>query len=313
MYVTIPLCILFMEQYLGIDVGGTNVKMGIVDAKSGRISNFYSHDTSSWRTSGRFVERLGDAIALQLKDYPDVRKVGIGVPGLITRDRTTLIEITAIPEIDGTRIVPELEARFPGRSFFLENDANAAALGEYYFTEKAVPEDYIFVTLGTGIGGAAIIDKKVFKGGGGNAMEPGHIPSRNGRVLERNIGKKELLELATDMRAAYRGTTTLPNDGAISTTGLVAAAAEGDALALAIFDEVGSMLGDGLVAMIRILDITTILIGGGLSASFEYIMPAVTRQLKYWLTPYYEKTLTIEKATLGNDAGLLGAASLCFE
>lgn len=299
-------------EYLGIDIGGTNVKMGIVDAETGNITNFYSHETSSWRKSGRFVERLGDAIVLELKENPQVTKVGIGVPGLITRDRNTLIEITAIPEINGIHIIPDLRERFPNIEFFLENDANAAALGEYYFGEEKLPEDYIFVTLGTGVGGAAIIDKLVFKGGGGNAMEPGHMPSENGRVLERIIGKNELLEMANNMRAAFKGETRLPNDGTISTTGLVAAAAEGDELALQIFDKVGTLLGDGLVSMIRILDITTVLIGGGLSASFEYILPALNRQLTFWLTPYYVKTLDIRRATLANDAGLLGAASLCF-
>ncbi|MCA0365828.1 MAG: ROK family protein [Spirosomataceae bacterium] len=299
-------------EYLGIDVGGTNVKMGIVNAENGNITNFYSHDTVSWRQNNRFVESLGDAIAVMLNENPEVQKTGIGVPGLITRDRTTLLEITAIPEIDGTSLIPYLQKRFPGKDFFLENDANAAALGEYYFGEESVPEDYIFVTLGTGVGGAAIIDKQVFKGGGGNAMEPGHMPSANGKVLERNIGKNELLALATKMRSEFTGNTKLPNDGSISTTGLVAAATEGDELALKIFDVIGTLLGDGLVSMIRILDITTILIGGGLSASFDFIMPAVNRQLKYWLTPYYIKTLEIKRATLANDAGLLGAASLCF-
>ena len=299
-------------EYLGIDIGGTNVKMGIVDSETGNIKNFYSHDTNSWRSSGRFVERLGDAIVLQLKENPEVKKVGIGVPGLISRDRNTLIEITAIPETNGINIIPVLKERFPGHTFFLENDANAAALGEYYFGEEKLPEDYIFVTLGTGVGGAAIIDKQVFKGGGGNAMEPGHMPSENGKVLERIIGKNELLDMANAMRAAYEGATRLPADGTISTTGLVAAASEGDELALQIFDKTGSLLGDGLVSMIRILDITTVLIGGGLSASFDYILPAIQRQLKYWLTPYYIKTLDIRRATLANDAGLLGAASLCF-
>jgi glucokinase len=299
-------------EYLGIDVGGTNVKMGIVNAESGNITNFYSHDTGSWRVTGHFVDNLGDAIAVQLKENPEVKKIGIGVPGLISRDRSTLMEITAIPETDGTPIIPLLKKRFPEHDFFLENDANAAALGEYYFGEEKLPEDYIFVTLGTGVGGAAIIDKLVFKGGGGNAMEPGHMPSANGKVLERNIGKNELLDLANKMRSEFKGETRLPSDGSISTTGLVAAASDGDVLALQIFDVVGTLLGDGLVSMIRILDITTILIGGGLSASFEYIMPAVNRQLKYWLTPYYMKTLDIKRATLANDAGLLGAASLCF-
>ncbi|MCF2499874.1 ROK family protein [Dyadobacter chenhuakuii] len=302
-----------MEQYLGIDVGGTNVKMGIVDATDGRISNFYSHDTASWRSSGHFIERLGDAIALQLVEYPEVKRVGIGVPGLTTRDRTTLIEITAIPEIDGIAIVPDLKVRFPEHDFYLENDANAAALGEYYFGEDKLPEDYIFVTLGTGIGGAAIIDKKVFKGGGGNAMEPGHVPSKNGKVLERNIGKKELLDLAITMRANYTGQTQLPSDGTISTTGLVAAASKGDELAKQVFQEMGYLLGEGLVSMVRILDITTILIGGGISASFEYILPAINERFEYWLTPYYLKTIIIKRATLANDAGLLGAASLCFD
>jgi len=302
-----------MEQYLGIDVGGTNVKMGIVDASDGRISNFYSHDTASWRSSGHFIDRLGDAIALQLVEYPEVKRVGIGVPGLTTRDRTSLIEITAIPEIDGVAIVPDLKERFPNHDFFLENDANAAALGEYYFGEDKLPEDYIFVTLGTGIGGAAIIDKKVFKGGGGNAMEPGHVPSKNGKVLERNIGKKELLDMANAMRANYTGATQLPGDGTISTTGLVAAASGGDELAKQIFFEMGYLLGEGLVSMIRILDITTILIGGGISASFEFILPAINDRFQYWLTPYYMKTISIKRATLANDAGLLGAASLCFD
>ncbi|WP_028524115.1 ROK family protein [Runella limosa] len=302
-----------MEQYLGIDVGGTNVKMGVVDTETGRISNFYSHDTASWREMGHFEKHLGDAIAIQLHEYPNIKKVGIGLPGMINRKRTVPLEITAIPEIDNVPLVDYLSGRFEGVQFFLENDANAAALGEFYFAEEKIDENYIFITLGTGVGGAAIINRKVFVGGDGNAMEPGHIPSKNGKVLERNIGKKELLDLANDMRSRYTSETQLPGDGSISTTGLVAAAAEGDELALNIWNEVGEMLGDGLVAMIRILDIKLILIGGGLSASFEYILPAVERRLNYWLTPYYLKDLSIKRATLGNDAGLLGAASLCFD
>lgn len=144
-------------------------------------------------------------------------------------------------------------------------------------------------------------------------MEPGHIPSKNGKVLERNIGKKELLDMANLMRANYVGTTQLPADGTISTTGLVAAASAGDELAKQIFHEMGYLLAEGLVSMIRILDITTILIGGGISASFEFILPAINERFKYWLTPYYLKTISIKRATLANDAGLLGAASLCFD
>lgn len=301
-------------EYLGIDVGGTGVKMGIVHPETGHISNFQSYDTATWRESNHFLERLADAIALQLFQHKHVHKVGIGLPGILTKNRKTLIEITAIPEIDGAHLISMLEKRFPDHEFFMENDANAAALGEFYFSpeKENMPEDFIFLTLGTGIGGAAIIDRKIFLGGDGNAMEPGHVPSRNGKVLERNIGKKELLQMATSMRASYKGKTVLAADGSISTTALVVAAEEGDELALAIWNEVGEMLGDMIVSLIRILDIKNIFIGGGLSASFDFILPSMEKQLNYWLTPAYLKKLSIKKALLGNDAGLLGAASLCF-
>ncbi len=301
-----------MEQYLGIDIGGTNVKMGIVDAKSGHISNFYSHDTVSWRKSGHFEERLAEAIALQLHDNPDIKKVGIGLPGMLNRARTVPIEITAIPELNNVPLVDFLTEKCAGITFLLENDANAAALGEFYFGEESIDENYIFITLGTGVGGAAILNKKIFTGGNGNAMEPGHIPSINGKVLERNIGKNELLDMANAMRKEFKGNTNLPDDGTITTTGLVAAATKNDELALKIFDNVGDILGVGLAHLIPVLDINLILIGGGLSASFDFILPALQRKLDYWLTKYHHNGLSVRRASLANDAGLLGAASLCF-
>lgn len=299
-------------EYLGIDIGGTNVKMGIVNAETGHISNFYSHDSVSWRKSGHFEERLGEAIALQLIDHKHINKVGIGLPGMIDSSRTTPVEITAIPELNNVPLVEVLKKRFPTVDFFLENDANAAALGEFYFGEERIDESYIFITLGTGVGGAAIINKKVFTGGRGNAMEPGHTPSANGKVLERNIGKNELLAMANAMRKSFTGSTQLPDDETISTTGLVAAAGEGDVLALQVFEKVGELLGESLCHLIAILDINLILVGGGLSASFDYILPAMNKTFSKWLTKYHAEGLTVTRATLGNDAGLLGAASLCF-
>ncbi len=109
---------------------------------------------------------------------------------MINRERTTPLEITAIPELDGVPMVDILNKRFPDVEFFLENDANAAALGEFYFVEDMNAENYIFITLGTGVGGAAIINKKVFVGGDGNAMEPGHIPSRNGKCWNATLERK---------------------------------------------------------------------------------------------------------------------------
>jgi glucokinase len=206
------------------------------------------------------------------------------------------------------------EKRFPGLEFFLENDANAAALGELYFSHNrnSLPDTYAFVTLGTGIGSAAIIDKKVFTGGDGNGLELGHICSRNNLKLEQNIGKQGIIALIGKRLAEYQGETMVSRNEPISATKTVVAANSGDEFARSVFFEVGEVLGEGLVALIRILDIKTILIGGGLSAAFEFMEPGIKKVLNDKLTPYYLNSLDVRLAALGNDAGLLGAASLCF-
>lgn len=300
-----------MKEYLGIDVGGTNVKMGIVDT-DGHIHDFHSYPTADWRSTGRFAEKLGEAISFKLSQHKNVSKIGIGIPGTISKDRTTVLEVPAISELNGVKLVSILHSKVPNVSIAIENDANAAALGELYFSKEKIVSDYIFVTLGTGVGSAAIIDRRIFVGGDGNGMELGHIVSRYEKRLEENIGKRGMLEIASRLLPAYKGKTMLDEQDVQSATKLILAAENKDELAIKIFREVGEILGEGLVASIRILDIKTILIGGGLSATFEYIKEGIDAILHKYLTPYYLNDLVVKKASLGNDAGILGAASLCF-
>lgn len=124
-----------MERYLGIDVGGNHVKTGIVD-KDGEIQDFKSFETAELRKNGRFVENLLDRIVYRLINHKGINKIGIGLPGTITKDRSTPIEITAIPEINGVKLQEAFQKRFPDMDIFLENDANAAALGELHFAKK---------------------------------------------------------------------------------------------------------------------------------------------------------------------------------
>ncbi|MNY20886.1 Glucokinase [compost metagenome] len=196
---------------------------------------------------------------------------------------------------------------------FLENDANAAALGELHFAKKTIPGTYGFITLGTGIGSAAVIDRRIFTGGDGNGLELGHIPSRNDKTLEQNIGKQGIINLIGQRLDEYSGPTLISREEPISATKTVLAANSGDEFARKVFFEVGEILGEGLVSFVRIMDIKTIIIGGGLSAAYQFIEPGIKKQLQYYLTPYYLKAIDIRLASLGNDAGLLGAASLCFD
>lgn len=301
-----------MERYLGIDVGGNHVKTGIVD-KDGEIQDFKSFETAELRKNGRFVENLLDRIVYRLINHKGINKIGIGLPGTITKDRSTPIEITAIPEINGVKLQEAFQKRFPDMDIFLENDANAAALGELHFAKKAIPGTYGFITLGTGIGSAAVIDRRIFTGGDGNGLELGHIPSRNDKTLEQNIGKQGIINLIGQRLDEYSGPTLISREEPISATKTVIAANSGDEFARKVFFEVGEILGEGLVSFIRIMDIKTIIIGGGLSAAYQFIEPGIKKQLQYYLTPYYLKAIDIRLASLGNDAGLLGAASLCFD
>ncbi|MGB3618655.1 MAG: ROK family protein [Catalinimonas sp.] len=303
-----------MRETLGIDVGGTGIKMGVVDA-DGRIHHFEHYVTLEWRESGDFVGRMIEAIRKQFRATPGVSRIGIGVPGTLSKDRRTLMELPNIPELNGVPLATHLEAAFPGVLVRLENDANAAALGEYFFADDPLPDDYMFITLGTGVGGAAIVDRRVFLGGDGNSMEIGHIVSRYERRLESNIGKRGILTMAAALLNDHWGQTAMVQhkDEVITSGKLIQAAGKGDPLALKVLAEVGEILGEGLVSAIRILDIKTILIGGGLSVSYPYIRDSMHQTFRRYLTPYYLDGLTLRLAQLGNDAGVLGAASLCFE
>lgn len=299
-----------MEKYMGIDVGGTNVKIGIVDREGGMESKM-KYATADLRNSNDFVNGYLEILAGEFEKHPEVNEVGMGIPGTISVDRTTCMEIAAIPALDGVELKRHLKTRFPDKEFYLENDANVAALGEYYFSGAHIPENYLFVTLGTGIGSAAIINKKIFIGGDGNGMELGHILSRNGKELEENIGKIGIMKRAA--RLMEKKKTTLSDLDDLDPKGIIKAAFNGDKVSKKIFREVGELLGEGLVAAIRLLDIKTILIGGGLGAGFDLIIEKLQETLEYNLTPYYTKDILIKRAELGNNAGIIGAASLCFK
>lgn len=299
-----------MEKFLGIDIGGTNVKFGLVDSE-GNISKHHKVPTVELRKHGEFIAHFIDYLQQKLPDYQPVQKIGIGVPGTLNKARTTTLEIPAIPELDGKDFKTALEESFPDYDFALENDANAAALGEYYFSkDNTTPDNYIFVTMGTGIGGAAILDGEIFKGGDGNSMEIGHMFSNN-NTLEKQIGRIGILNLAESLLADYPD-TSLVTTPQMSIHELVAAAGRNDELSCRVFQRIGSIMGEALVSVIRILDVKTVIIGGGISASFDYIMPGFHKALSKYLTSYYLDNLQVKRAALQNESGIVGAAALCF-
>lgn len=299
-----------MEKFIGVDIGGTNVKFGLVDAE-GNLLEKVKYPTKGLMESGDFMGAFAEIMKKHLKESPEVKRVGIGVPGTISKDGKKLRELANIPVLNNTPVVASLEKKFPNVKFYLNNDANAAALGEYYFSKEQIPESYIFITLGTGVGGGCVIDKKIFAGGSGNAMEIGHMLTHSGGTVEEHIGKKGLVSYA--LKQIARGKKSkLEKYDTIDAKIIVKEAKKGDKVALKTLKMMGCVLGECIVSSVRTLDIHTILIGGGVAKAYDMFEVSMYETINNYLTAYYLEDLEIKLATLGNDAGMIGAASLCF-
>lgn len=299
-----------MEEYIGIDVGGTNIKVGIVNNK-GVLLKKEKHPTSVLQKSDDFIGGFVKIIEQTLNSNPHIKKVGIAVPGMISKDRLSTVFMANINQFNNVPLIKILEKKHPKISFFLENDANAAAIGELHFSKSKNPENFIFMTLGTGLGGAAVLNGNIFKGGNGNAMEVGHIISSNGKTAEDNMGKKALINMA--LKQIKKGKKTSLSAKNLTAKDIVTAALNEDPVAVEIFKKVGLILGETIVSTLRILDVKTILIGGGVSKTFKIVKKNMNKVLKDRLPDYYLEDLDIRLATLGNDAGIIGAAALCFK
>lgn len=299
-------------HFLGVDVGGTHLKIGLVD-REGNMIDFEKENTTAYRDH---PEGFGPAFIANLEKYltkyPQVKNVGIGLPGMISKDRTTALEIPAIPALNGFNLKSGLEKKFPKHEFFLENDAAAAAIGEFYFGKDDPSQNFLFITMGTGIGSALVLDGEVFKGSRGNAMEMGHMLSKGSARLETLIGRQGILNIMSRLIDAYPEKAGVLVGAELGTHLLVDTAKAGNPVSLMVFDEVGMIMGEAIVSAIRILDVTDVYFGGGISAGLEFMMPTLERTIKQYLTQYYGKDLILKKATLENNAGTLGAAALCF-
>lgn len=300
------------DHFLGIDVGGTHLKIGLVN-RSGEILSFDKEDTKRYREDSKgFSQCFLEVVGKYLSKYEGVSKVGIGLPGLISKDRNTAIEIPAIPELNGFNIKGALNERYPEVGFSLENDANSAALGELKFGTSDPSEDFLFITMGTGIGSALVDDGKIFKGARGNGMEMGHMLSRENARLETIIGRNGILKMLGGMIHAEPDKAGELLNKDLGTHLLVDTAQAGNPISLMVFEEVGTILGEAIVSAIRLLDVNEVYFGGGISAGLEFMLPSLDKTIRQYLTDYYSKNLKLKRASLENNAGILGAAALCF-
>jgi len=277
------------KLYIGVDIGGTS----IVAARFSASEQLERTEvpTGADRPAEEIMESLYEAIENVMTD--EVVGIGIGMPGFMNSDTGVILQINNIPSFNGFRIKPAVEKRF-NLPAFQSNDANCFALGETYYGAGKKYNTLVGVTLGTGLGGGIIIDRKIHTGLMGGAGELGCIPFHGGIV--------EDICSAALFKNKYKST------GA----DLYKKAKAGDKDALAVFEELGHNIGEFLVTALYVLSPEAIVIGGSVSNSWDLIeKPIRERMEEIYLVPMISSKVELVKAELDN-AGLFGAAALCI-
>lgn len=290
------------QEVIGVDLGGTAIKFGRF-LEDGTCLESLSISTPKPSTPAAVIEAIATEVN-RLNSSKQAVGLGIGAPGATDVDgRIAKVAIN----LDGWHNVPlaeNLEAE-TGLKTVIGNDANCAGLGEAWIGAGKHHKDLIAITLGTGVGGAIIIDKKLFVGHLGAAGELGLI-TLNPEGPPCNSGNNGSFEQYCSATAIQRDTGKTAKEWGIL-------AEENDVEALQFWQNYGALLGAGLTSLIYVLTPEIIIIGGGVCASAKFFLPAVEKAIEKRVLPSSREGLKIVIAELGNQAGIVGAAKLAWE
>ena len=311
-----------MGLTIGIDVGGTKIAAGVVDEHGAIIAR--THRETPADSTDATAAAICDAAAELIANHA-VEAVGIGAAGFVSSDRSTVLFAPNLAWRDeplGARVTEQLKV-----PVVVENDANAAAWGEFAFGAAKDVEDMVCITVGTGIGGGVVIEGEMLRGAHGVAAELGHM-----RVVPGGhrcgCGSRGCLEQYASGKALVREGRAQAESGSLAAVQMLSvcgitdpaeltgpmitdAAVQGDPCAVELLDDLGRWLGEGVASLATIFDPSLVVIGGGVSAAKDLIMKSAVQAFEKVLPakanrPHAPFTL----AELGNDAGLIGAADL---
>lgn len=304
-------------MYAGIDLGGTNLKIGILDNHNQVV---YQDSMPTPADSGpdALISRIESFLDQALLKFQSVVSIGIGVPGVVSNDG--IIKIA--PNLKGWKnigLAGRLAARF-NKPVAIDNDANTAAIAELELGAGKKTRDFIYITLGTGVGGAIIINRKLFRGTNGGAGEIGHMiinvtdegagrmEYRHG-VLEEYLGRKQAARIAEEIAAGYPD-SYLRKIRQYDPYYISKAADYGDECALLALEKIGFYLGIGIASVVNVIDIPIVIIGGGLSLAHERLFASALETVRRRALPSIAGNVEIRKAKFTKDAGIIGACVL---
>ena len=306
--------------YLGVDIGGTNIKMATVSG-TGRVRARGVLEMIPGERPRAAMRRIKVASAALLADQQELAGVGVGCAGLIDGATGRLRSSPNLPHWQKSRLSGIVRDTF-GVYTIVENDANAAAWGEYLCGGWRNCTNFIFITLGTGVGGGIVSQGRLLKGAGGYGSEVGHITvdpegplcrCGNRGCLEAYLGAYGLVRSARTFLSQRRGrvlSRAREQRRKLSPRLIAQAARDGDGVARAVFKQAGERLGTAIASLVNVFNPEAVVLGGGTAGSFDLLEPHIKRTVMRRAFEEPARLVKIERSRLGNDAAVIGAAML---
>jgi glucokinase len=314
-----------MKYLIGVDIGGTNIKLALVDKKA-RIIDKSAFSTASFRGKKALIDgivcHIKELISKRGLSKRDIRGLGVGAPGAVDVRSGVVHYLT---NISGWHDVPlgdilKKRLRLP---VFVDNDVNVMALGELRHGSGIGAVNMLCITLGTGLGGGLILDGKLYRGSNYAAGEFGHIPINidgprcacgSWACVEAYAGSGYIVkDVAAKISKGAKTLITKLVGGDLSkiTPEIISEAArKNDRFAIKVWTDVGRRIGIGLAGVINLLNMEKIIIGGGVAGAGKFLFDSIRKTVKERAMELPGRTAKIVKAKLGYDAGLVGAAAL---
>ncbi len=314
------------DTVIGIDIGGTNLRGALVDSEGNILKRM-----KILSEADQGIDRLIDNLAVFIKDISRGEKVydiAIGIPGIIDSENGIVTDAPNIINVDNYPLRSVLDEKLGSNiNVVIENDANCAALGEWWMGAAKDVDSMIMITMGTGVGGGIIISDKLWTGVGGMAGEIGHITIYPDGA-KCNCGNYGCLESYASANAVKRMVHEGLNDENLVTSlrkGLkdaeiediplivMEAASKGDEFSLSIWHEVGVALGIGIASLINLLNVEMVVIGGGVSNAWDLFIGSLRDEASKRSFHVPMERAKIERGALGDDAGIIGSAYLAHQ
>ncbi|MFC4651820.1 ROK family glucokinase [Lactococcus nasutitermitis] len=316
------------NKVIGIDLGGTSIKFGILTL-DGEVQDKWSIPTNILEDGKHIVpdiiESINHRLSLYNLDKSEFVGIGMGTPGSVDIAAGT-VKAAYNLNWDNTQEVGKAISAGVNLPFVLDNDANVAALGERWVGAGENNPDVVFITLGTGVGGGIIADGNLIHGVAGAGGEIGHIcvdpngfecTCGNHGCLETVTSATGIVRLARTFAEEYEGDSSIKaaidNGDEVTSKDIFIAAEAGDAFSLTVVDKFAYYLGFAAANLGSTLNPDSIVIGGGVSAAGEFLREKVESYFKKYAFSTVRNTTKVKLAVLGNDAGIIGAASLALK